>query len=232
MTLVRSAIRGLLRRRRRAGGRAAGRAAPRRRLRGARGSRCATTTTRRRGRRWSTRWPGTPMRCWLRSTGRELARRLAQAAALLATVVGQDLDAGEDGVFRIARRVAAGPGDLHRGPAGAARPQDVSARLRRLQGARRDRPGLRDHHRHRGHPGQRRRRGSRRELLAGEDLYGASSACVRMAKPAESARRKREQPAREPMTDAPKKSSSSCMATPPMVGGEAPSTHSPPRGWR
>jgi len=38
--------------------------------------------------------------------GRELSPVVAQAAALLATVVGQDLDEGEDGVFRIARRVA------------------------------------------------------------------------------------------------------------------------------
>ncbi len=38
--------------------------------------------------------------------GRELAPALARAAALLATVTGQDLDEGDDGVFRIARRVA------------------------------------------------------------------------------------------------------------------------------
>ena len=38
--------------------------------------------------------------------GREVSAELAQAAALLAAVVGQDLDQGEDGVFRIARRVA------------------------------------------------------------------------------------------------------------------------------
>jgi Transposase DDE domain/Transposase domain (DUF772) len=38
--------------------------------------------------------------------GRELSPKLAQAAALLASVVGQDLDEGEDGIFRIARRVA------------------------------------------------------------------------------------------------------------------------------
>src|SRR5680860_1666259 len=39
--------------------------------------------------------------------GRELEPSVAQAAELLATVVGQDLDQnGEDGVFRIARRVA------------------------------------------------------------------------------------------------------------------------------
>ena len=38
--------------------------------------------------------------------GRELSEALAQAAALLATVLGQDLDQDEAGVFRIARRVA------------------------------------------------------------------------------------------------------------------------------
>ncbi len=38
--------------------------------------------------------------------GRELDGELAQAAALVATVTGQDLDEDTDGVFRIARRVA------------------------------------------------------------------------------------------------------------------------------
>ncbi len=38
--------------------------------------------------------------------GRHLPESPAQAAALLAAVVGQDLDEGEDGCFRIARRVA------------------------------------------------------------------------------------------------------------------------------
>ena len=38
--------------------------------------------------------------------GRELSDVVAPAAALLASVVGQDLDEGSDGVFRIARRVA------------------------------------------------------------------------------------------------------------------------------
>jgi len=38
--------------------------------------------------------------------GRELGPVIGQAAALLATVTGQDLDRGEGGVFRIARRVA------------------------------------------------------------------------------------------------------------------------------
>jgi hypothetical protein len=38
--------------------------------------------------------------------GREFSTAVKQAGALLAAVVGQDLDEGEDGVFRIARRVA------------------------------------------------------------------------------------------------------------------------------
>ena len=38
--------------------------------------------------------------------GRELGSELAQAAALVATVIGQDLDEDAEGVFRIARRVA------------------------------------------------------------------------------------------------------------------------------
>lgn len=38
--------------------------------------------------------------------GRELSDELGRAAALLAAVVGQDLDEGQDGIFRIARRVA------------------------------------------------------------------------------------------------------------------------------
>jgi Transposase DDE domain/Transposase domain (DUF772) len=38
--------------------------------------------------------------------GRELDEPVERAARLLATVLGQDLDTGEDGVFRIARRVA------------------------------------------------------------------------------------------------------------------------------
>ena len=37
--------------------------------------------------------------------GRELTEALAQAGALLATVLGQDLDEDTNGVFRIARRV-------------------------------------------------------------------------------------------------------------------------------
>ena len=40
--------------------------------------------------------------------GRELPLAVAEAAELLATVVGQDLEAGDDDVFRIVRRVAKG----------------------------------------------------------------------------------------------------------------------------
>ena len=38
--------------------------------------------------------------------GRELDVEVAEAVELLATVIGQDLEAGDDGVFRIARKVA------------------------------------------------------------------------------------------------------------------------------
>jgi hypothetical protein len=38
--------------------------------------------------------------------GRKLGDAVGQAAALLATVLGQDLETGKDGVVRIARRVA------------------------------------------------------------------------------------------------------------------------------
>jgi IS5 family transposase len=38
--------------------------------------------------------------------GRELAVEVAEAVELLATVIGQDLEAGDDGLFRIARKVA------------------------------------------------------------------------------------------------------------------------------
>ena len=53
--------------------------------------------------------------------GQDLDPVLAQAAALLASVTGQDLEQDPAGVFRIARRVAPGPGHLDRGSAGPAR---------------------------------------------------------------------------------------------------------------
>ena len=63
-----------------------------------------------------------------------------------------------------------GSGDLHRGPRHPARAQDLCARVRRLQGTHRGRPGLGDHHRDHGHSGQRWRRQCRRDLIA--DLLG------------------------------------------------------------
>lgn len=38
--------------------------------------------------------------------GRELARALGEAVELLALVAGRDVETGEDGLFRIARRAA------------------------------------------------------------------------------------------------------------------------------
>ena len=46
------------------------------------------------------------MRARLRRSGRTLAVDVTQAAKLVATVVGQDLEQRDDGMFRIARRVA------------------------------------------------------------------------------------------------------------------------------
>jgi hypothetical protein len=44
--------------------------------------------------------------CLVVLDGRDLSEAVGQAAELLATVLGQDLEAGEDGRFRIARKVA------------------------------------------------------------------------------------------------------------------------------
>ncbi len=87
--------------------------------------------------------------------GRKLEEHL-EAAALLATVLGQDLETSEDGVFRDRPAGRQGPGHLHRRPAGPARPQDPSAWVRRLQRPCRGGPGQRDHHRHQGQCRQRR----------------------------------------------------------------------------
>jgi len=88
--------------------------------------------------------------------GRNLEGPLTQAGELLATLVGKDLDG------RCRRSVPdsppgrQGPGDLYCGSRCPARAQDLRPRLRWLQGPRRDRPGLRGHHCHRGHCGQHR----------------------------------------------------------------------------
>ncbi len=43
---------------------------------------------------------------WTSSTTARLAPAVEEAGRLLATVVGQDLEVGDDGTFRIARNVA------------------------------------------------------------------------------------------------------------------------------
>jgi Transposase DDE domain len=106
VTLIRSAIRGLLRV-------ADGELQAKLRARLSRTmttrrreNRCVTTTIRQRARRWWTRWPATALLACL--DGQTLGSGLGKAAELLATVVGQhlDQDAGDE-MFRIARRVAA-----------------------------------------------------------------------------------------------------------------------------
>ena len=56
--------------------------------------------------------------------GRKLSAEVGEAAELLATVVGQDLEETEDGTYRIARGVAKGSGDLDCGSGGTPRSQD------------------------------------------------------------------------------------------------------------
>ena len=90
--------------------------------------------------------------------GRELGPELDKAAQLLATVVGQDLDQRRRRGVPHRPPGRQGSGDLHGGPAGAARAQDLRARVRRLQGPPRRRPEFGDHHRHHGHRRQQRRR--------------------------------------------------------------------------
>ena len=90
--------------------------------------------------------------------GEPLPAPLAEAATLLATVLGQDL---EDGPRRPDPDRPAGrprPGHQHGRSRGPPRPQDRGPRLRRLQGPRRARPRHRARHRDRRHAGQRGRR--------------------------------------------------------------------------
>ena len=90
--------------------------------------------------------------------GRTLSVEVSRAAELLATVIGQDITQTGDGVFRIARRTAPDRVISTVDPRGPARPQVLSPRFRRLQGAHGHRPRLRDHHGRRGGRRQRRRR--------------------------------------------------------------------------
>ena len=84
--------------------------------------------------------------------GNRARPRAPQAATLLATVVGQDIEESEDGIFRI---VGAWPltGSSRRSTPSPPRAQDPGQGLRRLQGPRGRRPRLRDHHRHLVTPG-------------------------------------------------------------------------------
>ena len=138
VTMVRLAIRGLLRSRG-SWPASCGRAQARRRLR--RGGQAGV----RLGRRGRARGAGRrararrAARCSRVLEGRKLGAGVTEAAALLATVVGQDLDRRSRAVpDRATRR--AGPGDLHGRSRGAARAQDSGARLRWLQGPHRADP--------------------------------------------------------------------------------------------
>ena len=107
VTLIRSAIRGLLKAAdAELAARAAGGAGPRRRLhrRGQAGVRLRRSG--RAGGAGRCAGPGRRRRCWRCFTGGSWTQAVEQAGALLATVLGQDLDRDEAGVFRIARRVA------------------------------------------------------------------------------------------------------------------------------
>jgi hypothetical protein len=67
--------------------------------------------------------------CLAHLDGRQVEPEVADAAGLLARVVGQDLEPTDDGVFRIARRVAADRVISTVDPGRAAWPQDLRARL-------------------------------------------------------------------------------------------------------
>ena len=80
--------------------------------------------------------------------GRKLDPAVTEAAKLLATVTGQDLVEGDDGVFRIARKVAKDRVISTVDPEARHGHKTEREELRRLQGSCRHRPGLRDHHGH------------------------------------------------------------------------------------
>ena len=80
----------------------------------------------------------------------------ADAVGLLALIAGQDVEPGDTaGTWRIAERVAPGPGYLDGRPGVTAHAQEPQRIPRRLQGPCRRRTRHWDHHRHRAHAGQR-----------------------------------------------------------------------------
>ena len=117
----------------------------------------------------------------------------ADALGLLALVAGQDVEPAEgsdgtDGRWRIARKVAAGPGDQHRGPAGPAYPQEQVQAPGRVPRACGRRAGDRADHRLRDDDG--RRGGQHRRGERGEDgLPATGSTTAGMAPPAPPAAR-------------------------------------------
>jgi hypothetical protein len=90
--------------------------------------------------------------------GQELGPALAQAGELLATVTGQDLDQDAAGVFKIARRVAPDRVISTVDPQARHGHKSKPSQLRRLQGPHRHRPRFGDRHCHRCHRGQQRGR--------------------------------------------------------------------------
>ena len=104
--------------------------------------------------------------------GRVLDPVVRQAAELLATVIGQDLEVDEAGMMRIVRRVAKDRVISTVDPQTRHGHKTAARGLRRLQGSCRDRPGFRDHHRYPGQPGQCRRR----QCRGGSDRRPASRA--------------------------------------------------------
>ena len=83
-------------------------------------------------------------------------RRGGRGRRVVGDVIGQDLEAGDDGVLRIARKVAKDRVISTVDPETRHGHKTRVPRLRRLQGSRRGRSRQRDHHRHDRHPRQRR----------------------------------------------------------------------------
>ena len=106
VTLIRSAIRGVLAVCAGAVERSCGRCSRAMMTTAARGSRCVTGRTARRGRSSSTRWSGTRTRCWRRWTGASSSRRSARRPSCWRPSSARTSRAARTAVFRIARKVA------------------------------------------------------------------------------------------------------------------------------
>ena len=122
----------------------------------ARANRCVTTTMRPRARRWWTRWPATRRRCWQRSTGASWPPRSTRPPRCWPPWSARTSTATTDGVFRIARRVATdrviSTVDPRRGTGARPRAHGFDG----YKGHLAIDPDSRDRDRHRGDRGQRR----------------------------------------------------------------------------